>query len=327
MKLVHSLSVTPGACGLYETANDLIVAEGAQGVEAIIVNPLRPKKKDPALLRECDLIVDHSGLTKDMWEAKKPVIHVRHGRPRSTFLMEEQGGTKAYSFLRNSRALYSAIVTFWEQHVPYLELMFDRDDIHVLTAPVNLEKWCPEGPVHDFGQNKGEFNIVCADIFRKDEDPFHILSACGLLPAGYKVHLAGLKGGISSATKALVGGLRSNAGSMFSWIDGLPALYRAADLVISPHKIATRAIREAMACGTPVLADYGNPHTRWCGDTHDARGFCDRIQQAAVDLKQFPQAGFARQHASKMFNPANTARGLIDVAQSVLESRKVTWNT
>ncbi|KKN09304.1 hypothetical protein LCGC14_1047950 [marine sediment metagenome] len=327
MRIVHSLSVTPGACGLYETANELIVAEQNLGVTVAVANPLRPRKQDVEALQKCDLIVDHSGLTGDMWKAKKPIIHVRHGRPHSTFLMEEQGNKKVYSFLRNSRRRYDAIVTFWDSHVPYLELMFGRQDIHVIPAPVDLEKWCPEGSVYDFGKNKGVFNIVCADVFRRDEDPFHVVSACGLLPEGYKIHLVGLKGGLSSATKALVGSLGKNRGSLFSWIKGLSCLYRAADLVISPHKIATRAIRESMACGTPVLADLGNPHTKWVADAHNARKFCQKIQEVFHELQKFPDNGDARNHAVMAFDPRNTATRFLKVAESVLEGTKVLCNT
>ncbi len=323
MRIVHSLSVTPGACGLYETANELIGAELKLGVTVTVANPLRPRKRDVEALQKCDLIVDHSGLTGDMWKANKPIIHVRHGRPHSTFLMEEQGGKKIYSFLRNSRKRYKAVVTFWKSHVPYLELMFDRKDISVITAPVNLEKWCPGGPVHDFGENRGEFNIVCADIFRRDEDPFHVLSACGLLPEGFKVHLAGLKGGINSATTALVGSLGRNRGSMFNWISGLPLLYRAADLVISPHKIATRAIREAMACGTPVLADLGNPHASQVADAHDSSCFSWAIQDI-LKLRTIPSA---REYAMKNFNPQDSAKEFLAVAETVLRARETPCST
>ncbi len=317
MRIVHSVCVTPGGCGLYETANDLIEAEIKLGADSRVVDPVIPHPQDAVNIDNCDVIVDHSGLTKEMWDSGKPVIHVRHGRPHSTFLLEEQGGKKVYSFLRNSRTKYARIVTFWKSHVPYLELLFDRQDIAVITAPVNLDRWCVEGPRHDFGEKKN-FNIVCADIFRVDEDPFHVITACGLLPEGYKVHLAGLKGGLTKAQNALVLSLGDRRGSMFNWITGLASLYRAADLVICPHKIATRALREAMACGTPVLADIGNEWAAHTADAHDADEFANEILK--LRLVGVGSGWNARCDAERDFNPRDTATEFLRVVESVMES-------
>jgi len=306
--------VTPGLCGLFETANNLIEAERALGIDAVIVDPL---KEDVPL--DGDLLVDHSGLTDAMWKSGLPVIHVRHGRPHSSFLMQESGGKKVFTSLRNGRARYARVVTFWKQHVPYLELLFDRTDIVVLPPPVDLKAWHPSGSVHDFGANKGVVNLVCADIFRLDEDPFHVLVACGLLPGDFKVHLAGLKGGINQATNTLVSMLGSNRGSMFSWIKELACLYRAADLVISPHKIATRAVREAMACGVPVLADLGNEHAAFTADAHDAKAFAEGIIRASAYVS--PTKLETRLYAERHFDPLDTAKAFLKVARSVIEEK------
>ncbi len=315
MRLVHSVVVTPGQCGLYETANDLISAERELGVDVIVVDPMQDKKVRP----DCDVIVDHSGLSDDMWKSGTPVIHVRHGRPHSTFLIQEQGGRKVFSFLRSGRNRYARVVTFWQQHVPYLKLLFDRKDIDCLPPPVNLKRWVPDGPSHDFKGNRGVFNLLCTDIFRQDEDPFHVLTACGLLPKEFKIHVAGLKGGINLATNTLITSIGENRGSMFDWIKNLDYLYRAVDLVISPHKIATRAIRESMACGTPVIADLRNEHATFTADAHDATAFAEGITSAMSTCRRGPTN--ARTWAEDHFDSENTAIGFLKVAEEVISSR------
>ena len=38
MKIAHIVHVTPGACGMYETARDLVIAERAVGIDARLVD-------------------------------------------------------------------------------------------------------------------------------------------------------------------------------------------------------------------------------------------------------------------------------------------------
>jgi len=188
-------------------------------------------------------------------------------------------------------------VTFWPQHVPYLEVMWPDTPIHVIQAPVDLDAWNPKGPGgYNFGGKSGRVNIVCTDGFRNDIDPFvainaYILWARGV--SGARFHIYGMremKGWTSLIRRMQDDGIM---GEHKTWVKGLAHVYRAADLLITSHSIDTRSVREAMACGCPVLRVMGPTLNGY------KEGFTE-ILGADRKLMRFI--------AEKRFNPAVTAK-------------------
>jgi len=95
-------------------------------------------------------------------------------------------------------------------------------------------------------------------------------------------------------------------GEMPGWVTNLHEVYRAADLMITPTKIATRAVREAMASGCQVVTGAD-------ADIDDPVAFAEKMKKRL----EFPQpvSGLAR----ALFSPERTAREFLAVINHCVE--------
>ncbi len=277
MKVAHLTVITPGRCGLYETTREIVAGLRKEGVDSRLVDPI--PEKNPVKFKGtgddrgaaiadmdwalgADVIVNHSGYDNTPLEkTSQPVVHIAHGRPRSSFLSEVNGSTPIYSYQysKNKDPRWKAVVTFWPEHVPYHRLMMPDVPIHMVNAPVDLEAWKLDGPKgYGFHGKKGRINIVSTDAFRDDTDPFVPLHAAGLFAReveGVRIHVYGRSASRKKGWGALLRRIQEdgNLGELQGWVSGLAHVYRAASFVITPNEINTRTVREAMACGCPVV--------------------------------------------------------------------------
>lgn len=271
LKVVHTVVITPGKCGLYETTREVVAGLRDLGVDSRMYDPTKEVSGSDRKALTCDkewalgadIIVSHSGLGDDLEASKQPIVHVAHGRPRSSFLIERRGGTPIYSYAytKNKDPRFRAVVTFWSEHIPYLKVMWKHTPIKFVPPPVDLGAWSPIGNKHDFGGRGGKVNIVCTDAWRDDADPFSVVNAIALYSLGkdVKLHIYATqknKKGWNALIKTIEE--NGNMGEVRPWVKGLDSVYRAADLLATPHKIATRSIRESMACGCPVASMNGH---------------------------------------------------------------------
>lgn len=327
--VAHSAIVTPHLAGLYETARDLVAAERALGLDARIVDPVKPHEGEDRgvpiapleFAQGADVIVNHSGLGK-LNLTDRPIIHALHGRPYSTFRLEQSGKIAAYSNLRRIAGdpRYRAFVTFWPEFVPYFSLILPEKKLWYASAPVNLEAWSPDGPAgYEWHGKGGEINVVCADVWRDDKDPFHVINAFLLFARrnpGAKLHIyaAPQKGTAWGILKAL---LREAGvlGECAGFVRGLDNVYRAADVVITPHRMAVRTVREALACGCSVVMAPGNRYTPFRAEPEDIEAFAGMIGKAVNGGYNLRERNRAK--AEKHFDPAATARVFVDLIERV----------
>ncbi len=330
VNVAHIAVVTPRRCGLYETTRELVAALRAQGVDSRIYDPTRAKNKlhpdadedrgapfaDLEWAKTADILINHSGLGSDLEATDQPVIHVAHGRPRSSFLSEFKGSTPIYSYHyhKNRDPRWRAVVTFWPEHEPYLRVMWPDKPIHVVRPPVDLEAWNPKGPTHyNFGGLAGKVNVVCTDAWRDDVDPFVAVNAFALFAREYegaRLHIYGkpknLRGWAPLLKTIQNDG---NLGEVRPWVvKGLDNVYRAADCLLTPHTIDVRSRREAMACGCPVICTVSPIGGKCELNHHFAESSCDRKLER----------GAARADAERDYNPANTARDFMAAVESCL---------
>ena len=336
LKIAHSVVVTPKRSGLYETTRELVASLRAAGVDSRMYDPtfetnqLHPSHPSLDVHEDrgapfcdinwagiADVVVNHSGLCKTLEEDPNlTVIHAAHGRPRYSFLGELKGGSPIYSYhyAKNKDPRFKALVTFWPLHVPYLEVMWPDTPVHCIPPMVDLDAWTDQGPRgYGFHGHKGSCNVVIADGFREDIDPFVVVNAFSLYArehTGAKLHIYGTssnKRGWAPLLKSIQD--QGNLGEVLGWVDGLANVYRAADLLISPNIIATRTVREAMACGCPVLQ----------ADTVNIADFASRMQNARVQDRRD-----IREQAENRFAPSNSADAFMSVVDQVLNgSRQV----
>jgi len=273
VKIAHVAIATPNRCGLYETTHDLAHALRMQGVDARIVDPAPNKQFHPGPVdrgvpvegvlwaRQADVLVDHSGMDADgLSKLQKPIIYINHGRPWSSFIGEHDGGPPVLSYWlrKNDDPRYRQVVTFWPEHVPYLEGIWFSKPVTAIPAPCNLDFWKPGTTPYNFDGKGGDPNVIIADMWRDDIDPFTCLAAFLLFATDHpnaKLHLYGLpanRKGIDVYLSILKS--RGQLGVAAGFSKGLRNAYQAGDLLISPHTIDTRTIREAMACGCQVVS-------------------------------------------------------------------------
>lgn len=315
MKVAHAVVITPHRCGLYETTRELVANLRELGVDSRMVDPAprddvkKPENEDRGAPYatmgwgvDADIIVNHSGFDNTPLAAtKQPWVLVAHGRPRSGFLTEVRGSTPCYSWKlnKNKDERLKHVVTFWKEHIPYWQFIMPDKPITFVPSSVDLEAWKHEGPTgYKFHGKKGKVNLVITDPIRDDVDWFFPLQAAGLFAReveGVKVHVYG-RIGKTRGHDALIRRIQDdgNMGEVQSWVTGLDNVYRAATCMITANEIATRSMREAMACGCPVV-QIDDLNTSWRTDL-----------QAAI--RKWPEDRFIiRRRAELDFDPKASA--------------------
>jgi len=371
LRVSHVVPVTSHLSGMYETVRELVKAERALGVNAMIVDP-RPSsrekrgkvfarssrgvkcpkcdyvfsvvdKKDEvgirppaysadrgvviadfAFAKTSDVIVSHGGLTPAFDTLDIPRVHVAHGRPNSSYRIERDGGSPIYSMYKDMMQdeRWKCMVTLWPGFERYWKLVFQP--VRQFQPFVDLDYWTREETDYDFGGNKGEINVVMADIWRKDKDPFHILNAFVLFAEkheGAKLHIYGIDGnGLARDTLFDCLKDRGILGEVKPIVSNLRTVYSAGDMLITPHKIATRTIREALACGLNVVAGYGNPYVLYSADEEDLTGFSEAMDDAWEDWRTHKEQCIEtnRGRAEREFDPARTAGQFIELFKDIL---------
>ena len=313
---------TPGRCGLYETTRDLVAAERALGIDARIVDPkphptLHPGKEDRGVplapmswAVEADLIVSHSGHDgTPVSLTDQPIVIVAHGRPVSTFIGEREGGAAAYTYhaQRSRQDRYKACITLWPEYRPYFESLWGGKPVHVVPPTVDLDYWRPGDSDYDFAKKGGTFDVVMTDPWsRRDVSPLPTIHAFDLFrrdEPGARLHIFAHDGNAKglAGIRAMLG---ESLGLVQGWAADLRRVYRAADMLITPHRIYTRAIREAMACGVTVTSGMHAP-------AEDLERFANAI---AGRMKRRP--AWNREQAEDRFDPEAAGLAMGEIIQT-----------
>ena len=277
-------------------------------------------------LESVDVICSHSGIPDHLPHgAKAPRIHVAHGRPHSSFLLGQQQNNhvwKAYeNYAKDDR--WKAIVTLWPGFGKYWQLVFPRP-VHEFSPFVDLERWKPCKSDYNFGGKSGEPNIVISDVWRQDKDPFQCLFAFAEFAKAYpdaKLHLYGLNPNDSSALSPILTALQNRGvlGEVKGHVDNLVEIYNAADLLLTPHIIATRTIREAMACGLSVVAGGDQPYTPYGCEPERTNQYADVMTRAWGDVSKHREArrSDTRTAAECLFDPMKTAMQFVKLFEEL----------
>lgn len=345
LKVAHFAHVAPNQAGIAGTAVDMVLAERTVGIDSQLIDfdgtgkPSRVGIKTrglmtvgPSLSMDADIVVRHSAVPALVKNKGMPLVMCLHGRPEYGFLLEyykRMGLLDVYAKSANDPQ-YMAFITFWREHLNYLNVMLPNRKIDYVPAMVDLENFKPNGIKYDYDDVGGVPNILIADMFREDANPFNVLVAASVFVRKYcpqaKVHIYGLQRTEETPVKPLLDRMRDAGvlGEAKPIVRDMDKIFRSADMMITPHHIATRVMREALASGVPVVAGTGCPYTIWTEDSRHTEKFAAKINECWNDIKdtngEYRQK--ARDVAEESFNLEQAGKAALKIYERVMSEPK-----
>ncbi len=310
MKVAHFGVFAPHTSGQYATIKDLILAERKVGLDAQFIDcgynknmVSRVGLQDGEIVtvpvawaNDADIVMRHSVIPNAILDAK-PAILALHGRPAAVAQHELVGMSKLLSYILTTAKAgkYEAYVTFWPEHLFYWSRLLVDKKLFYIPAPVDFDFFTPEGKKHIFKHN-GTPNIVVADRWGVDEPLFNLFFAAQYFKENYykdaKLHIYGAPPNNTSINYLSPLKRLGLIGELCGRVLNLPEIYRSADMLLTPHIIATRTIREASACGLPIVAPHSCKFTAHPAEARDYKTF-------ALAMKECYEANYERQAVRK----------------------------
>jgi len=358
MRIVHFASFAPCACGLYEAARDMVIADRLSGHETYLVDvgittsikgELKheegaPGKKDnrggteiisedPSIAYKADVLIFHTGVP-DNWivQCQAPIIWILHGRPLACFRPEQFGSGNSYSLIATIARWprVKAIVTFWQHHIPYWLPIIPSEKLVCFPAPpIDEKRFCKDGEKHDFKEMGGKWNIMLAESWREDVDMYEIVHGAiefAKTRTDIKFHFYGLVIPFPACWELLVAELRKlNAlGELWARRENIQEIYHAVDILLSPQRIITRTIGEALSCGTPVIAANGCAEATWTTFPDEPFEVADTLKLALSELEYNKENILKRvQMNAKVFSLANYSLQMNQLYKKVTNQSEV----
>lgn len=343
IKIAHFAAFAPNKTGQYATVKDLIKAERMVGIDAQFVATFIDKHKmaksaggkkdgwlktiEPDWALKADILMRHSCIPPKYANAGIPIIMALHGRPESSFMIEYTGVMKCYQLIKDitEDPRYKAWINFWREHRFQHSFKVPKDKIYYVPAMVDLDEYNPEGVKAGFGRFSGSPNIIVADMWRHDLTPYNMLYAAAKFKKNCapdtKVQVFGVP--MKKAESVLQILRKANVlGNILQRANPMANIYRAGDILITPHNIATRVVRESLGCGLPIVAGSANPYTKFRADPRDINAFAKQIERCWKHIKGIPEETKkkARAIAEKEFNLEQAGKAALACCEDVLKN-------
>lgn len=342
LKVAHFSRFTPNQAGNSGTAIDMVLAERTIGLDSQIIDfngdakPCRVglecrgvKTVGPSWAANADIIVRHSAVPQPLKNSGKPIIMCLHGRPEYGFLLQyyKKMDLLAEWFKCAADPHYRTFITFWKEHLSYFKILMPSSTVDYVPAMVDLENFTPKGVRYDYDNIGGTPNIVIADMFREDANPFNVLVAASIFVRKYcpeaRVHIYGLQRTKESPVKDLIDKMREAnvIGEAATLVTDMERIYRSADILITPHYIATRVIREALASGVTIVAGQRCPYASYTADARHTELFAAKMSECWNQLKdnRDQMRKEARAMAEKSFNLKQAGEAALKIYERVMK--------
>ncbi len=347
LKIAHFATFSPNRCGLYATARDMIAAERSVGIDAEMVDVHLEKGRficsegledgwlktvGTGWAEKADLFVCHSAVPKKLRDSGTPIILCLHGRPESSFLLDfhKKMPTIDSSIAHGTDKRYWGFISFWPEYLYNHSRLLPKDKLFYVPAMVDLKHYTPKGVNYSFKKEKGSPNIIIADIWREDVTPYNVLYAAARFRTQYcpdaKIHLYGIPKNKKDTTRKLTEAIKKTAGigDICPLITNIGDVFRAGDFLVTPHCIATRVVREALACGLPIVAGTGCKYTPYTADSRNQREFVAEIARCWKETKGNYQPRIdARLMAEKHFGFEQAGKAAQKVFDVIIARQKV----
>lgn len=327
---------------MYETTRDMIRAERMAGHQSELVNVkipginfpheyddrggfrLKPIQYKDAM--DADLFVSNCNIPKSFLDITEvPVVQVIHGRPEGSFVMTLIHKNPSYDIyaqmVKNERI--RMFINLWTEHDPYWKILAGDKLRSTPFPPCDLDLYKPEGRKHNWALNKGKYNILIPETWREDRGPFHILHGLIHLAErmeGIKVHIYACNNA-NNPWKYIFDHMRKMdiLGDLKGMMRDIIPVYRAADLVVTSHRVAARVVREALAVGTPVAAARPNRHTPFIFTGDNPLDIANVVEEALLKRESDEWI----QPAAQEFNLKSFGKEIISLYEEALETEPV----
>lgn len=265
---------------MYETARDMIKAERLCGHEVEMVDVgidgkrqigavddragCRIEARDYSAVAGFDLYVINCNVPEKFWnESTTPAVQIMHGRPASSFRLQQQKKQPVYDIhaRRAADPRLRRFISLWPEHLPFWRAIIPNGKLVSTSAPpVDRDLYAPQGDMAPISVD-GRFNILIADLWRDDSDPYFLLN--GLIELArqrqdFVLHLYACSSPLGPWAHLINALRRAHVlGTLYGMTKDIAKVYRAVDVTLTGNRIATRIMRESLACGTPIIAPNG----------------------------------------------------------------------
>jgi SAM-dependent methyltransferase len=289
---------------------------------------------EPDWALKADILMRHSCIPPKYSNAGMPIIMALHGRPESSFMIEYTGVMKCYQLIKNitDDPRYKAWISFWDEYRFQHSFKVPDDKLYYVPAMVDLDEYKPEGAKVGFGKFDGSPNIIIADMWRHDLTPYNMLYAVAKFKEKYapdaKIQLFGVP--IKKAESVLEILREADVvGNIIQRSNVMSNVYRAGDILVTPHNIATRIVRESLACGLPIVGGSANPYTDFKADPRDINAFAEQIGRCWKYVKGSPESTKkqCREVAEKEFGLEQAGKAVLNCCKEVLENEITCFKT
>lgn len=330
MKIAHFGNWAPNQCGMFHTTKDTVVAEREVGIDSQFIDWGYAREREQQFsrvgltyegvttvapdwaIREADILVVHSAIPDFVKKSGKPIVLAIHGRPEYSFELERLKKGSCLNLYRTyERDLQvKAFFTYWQEHLDFW-VPFFKKPIDCVPAMVDLNVYSPNGEKYDLSKHGPGPHILIADVWREDVSPFNVLFAAVKFIKEYapqgKIHICGVsRPNETTAMANILNPLKEKGyiGEVHGLITYMNKVYRGVDFAVTPHNIATRVVREALASGCPIVAGKGCKYTSYTADAYDVLGFSEEINKLwkQLNMDKNAKCKLARGIAEQAFN-------------------------
>ncbi len=326
MKVIHWAPFAPFRCGLYEAARDMAHADAIAGHDVKFCDLGVPEGRDKprpqgdpeqlggkiddragwqlvtsgwACSHDADLWICHDGIPS--WVSERnlvPQLWIVHGRPIYSWRLEVFGGWPGAFSLHTDLALRRrtfGFVTMWPELVPVWSSM-SAGKLRCIDHPcLDLARYSHDGPKYEIKkESRGELNILICDTEREDIGCLEVataaLEAARSAPGRVKVHFWAIEEKHGPAWQPMFQLLRqcNGLGEIHGREPDIEKVFRAMDVMASPHRIGTRTLLEALACGLEVVSDTECRYTRYQADPRHTADYTAELLRA-MDQRRSPE--------------------------------------
>lgn len=334
LKVCHVCNYAPGQSGMYGTVRDLILGERKHGVQAEMVDDQANTELygtdeiipvGASFGEEADIICWHHAMVQDWFnEPHRNIVVFLHGTPEYNFFTELQSDDKVLSLLigLSNLKIPRAFVTMWERHVPYWENLLQMP-VHYVPAWCNVNEFevSPRKPDPD------RIRLAMVDFWRTSREPFGILNAVDWLRknTNKKIELDvwGMENFYNDTYKAICQWMyEDDVLSLRGRTLDKNEIYHGCDMVLSMSTEETRVVREAYACGVPVVCGRsGLDFTPYATDCIRPDLLAETINDCHESLLKDTEATrkYYREYAEREFSIETASKSVIEVFQKVVD--------